>query len=563
MRSYGKRNEHVTPNIASHLPVMARRRPHVPAVVFPEGRDRQGNVSYTRYTFRQLDERSDLIARGLLAAGIRPGDRAVLMVTPGLDFFALTFALFKAGIVMVGVDPGIGVRSLGRCLGEAAPRAFLGIGKAHLARRLLGWGRATIEFNIFAGGTRSRLGKANYSLTDICRLGGQNPSARLLERKGDDEAAILFTSGSTGPPKGVVYSHANFGAQVEALRSEYGIAPGEIDLCTFPLFALFAPALGMTAVIPEMDFTRPGSVNPERIFEGIRNFGATNLFGSPALLRRVGEYSRGRTVKLPSLRRVISAGAPVHSSVIESFSTFLADGVEIFTPYGATESLPVASIGSAEILSETAARTAVGEGICVGRPVGEIEVGIIGITDDVIEKWSDDLLLGSGEIGEIVVRGPAVTASYYNRPRDTALAKIPGTNGTFHHRMGDLGCFDGEGRLWFYGRKSQRVRLEGGDMFTIPCEAIFNNHDRVFRSALVGVTREGNTFPAICIELHPGTGAPERERIRAELLELARGNRLTDSIRDILFHPAFPVDIRHNAKIDRGKLSSWAKKKLS
>jgi acyl-CoA synthetase (AMP-forming)/AMP-acid ligase II len=253
----------------------------------------------------------------------------------------------------------------------------------------------------------------------------------------------------------------------------------------------------------------------------------------------------------------------VHSSVIEAFSALLADGVEIFTPYGATESLPVSSIGSAEILSETAARTAGGEGICVGRPVGEIEVDIITISDDVIEKWSDDLLLGRGEIGEIVVRGPVVTARYYNRPRDTALAKIPGTAGTFHHRMGDLGYLDGEGRLWFCGRKSQRVRREGGDMFTIPCEAIFNNHDRVFRSALVGVTRAGGTDPAICVELQPGVGSLERKRIRAELLELARENRLTDSIGDILFHPAFPVDIRHNAKIDRGKLALWAAKKLS
>jgi acyl-CoA synthetase (AMP-forming)/AMP-acid ligase II len=551
------------PNIASHLPVTARRRPHAPAVVFPESRDRKGGVTYTRCTFSQLDERSDLIARGLLAAGIRPGDRAVLMVTPGLDFFALTFALFKAGIVMVGVDPGIGVRSLGQCLGEAEPRAFLGIGKAHLARRLFGWAKKSIEFNIFVGGKASRRGKANYSLADIRLLGEGSASAALMEKRGDDEAAILFTSGSTGPPKGVVYSHANFGAQVEALKSVYGIEPGEIDLCTFPLFALFAPALGMTAVIPEMDFTRPGSVNPERIFEGIENFGATNMFGSPALLRRVGEYGSERGVKLPSLRRVISAGAPVHDSVIESFATLLGEGVEIFTPYGATESLPVASIGSAEILSETAARTAAGVGICVGRPAGEIEIGIIAVSDEPIERWSADLLLGSGEIGEIVVRGPVVTGRYYGRPRDTALAKIPGPDGTFRHRMGDLGYLDGEGRLWFCGRKSQRVRLEGGDMFTIPCEAIFNSHDRVFRSALVGVTRKGRTIPAICVELQPDSRSSGRGKIRDELLELARGNPLTADIREVFFHPAFPVDIRHNAKIDRGKLAAWAEKKLS
>ena len=205
------------------------------------------------------------------------------------------------------------------------------------------------------------------------------------------------------------------------LRDLYGIAPGEIDLCTFPLFALFAPALGMTAIIPEMDATRPGQVNPARIFEAIEAFGVTNLFGSPALLRRVGEAGARRGVRLPTLRRVISAGAPVPASVLETFTELLSPDVQIYTPYGATEALPVASISSAEVLGSTRHETDRGAGVCVGRPVGGIRVKIIRISDEPIAEWSDDLIAPFGQIGEIVVQGSVVTRAYFHRSEATAL----------------------------------------------------------------------------------------------------------------------------------------------
>ena len=250
-------------NIAGHLPVMARRRPHALAVASPHGRDRQGRVSYLHCTYRQLDQASDAVASGLRAVGVGPGVRTVLMVKPGLDFFVLTFALFKAGAVMVGIDPGLGVRRLGRCLAEAEPQAFIGIARAHLARTLLGWARPTNRVNVLAGAGHWRLG-AMHTLGSLRRRGLQAPTAAPATRP-EDPAAVLFTSGSTGPPKGVLYTHANFQAQVRALREVYGIEPGEVDLATFPLFALFAPALGMTAVVPDMDFARPGRADPRKI----------------------------------------------------------------------------------------------------------------------------------------------------------------------------------------------------------------------------------------------------------------------------------------------------------
>ena len=543
-------------NIASHLPAMAVLRGEVPAVVVPVGGQR-----YEQLTYRQLDAESDVLMRGLAHYGIQPGMRTVLMVTPGLDFFALTFALFKLGAVPVLIDPGMGLSSLSTCLAEAKPEAFIGIPKAHLARRLFRWARRTIRIRITAG---PRFAIGMTVLDQVRRAGRSAPRQDIHEPAPEEAAAILFTSGSTGPPKGAVYTHAVFNAQVRMLEELYGIEPGEIDLCTFPLFALFAPALGMTAIVPKMDFTRPGRVDPANIFNSVRRFRVTNLFGSPALIDRVGRAGVEQGVKLPTVRRVISAGAPVSAAVIERFVQMLSPPAQLFTPYGATEALPVCSIGSDEILGNTRVQTDLGRGVCVGKPAPGVTVNIIRISDEPIGAWSDDLELSKGEIGEIAVTGPAVSKAYYNRPDAMAMAKIAGVDPAgFHHRMGDLGYLDEQGRLWMCGRKSHRVVTEHGTLFTVPCEAVFNTHPDVFRTALVGVGKPGIARPVLCVELEKRAGRIDRAGLKRELLELAQTQPHTKTIRDILFCARpFPVDIRHNAKIGREKLAHWAAKRL-
>jgi len=318
----------------------------------------------------------------------------------------------------------------------------------------------------------------------------------------------------------------------------------------------------MTAVIPQMDFTRPGSVDPRTIIDTITRYGATTMFGSPALINRVGRYGAEQGIRLPTLKRVISAGAPVPATVLERFSRMLEPGVEIFTPYGATESLPVCSIGSREILEETSAVTNQGGGVCIGKPVAGMRVELIRISDEPIAVWHDDLKVAAGQVGEIVVQGPQVTRSYYQRPEADRQAKISDPAGGFFHRMGDLGRLDEQGRLWFCGRKSHRVETAAGPLFTIPVEAVFNTHPAVFRSALVGVGLKGNQQPIVCVELENGVTG-NRDTLRKELLAIAASHHHTAGITTILFHPAFPVDIRHNAKIFREKLAVWAAEKMS
>ena len=544
-------------NVATHLRRMARIQPHKRAVVAPVSRDRHGRVAYTHLTFQQLDRESDFLAYGLEKAGIIRGTRTILMVKPGIEFFALTFAIFKTGAIPVVVDPGMGVRRMVTCFKETKPSAFIGIPAAHLLRSLYPTFFKTVKICITVG---RRWFWGGSTLQQI-RTPSETPYP-LADTRQDETAAILFTTGSTGPAKGVVYTHGIFAAQIDSIKTEYGITIDEIDLPTFPLFALFDPALGMTAVIPDMDPTQPAKVNPENIIEAITDHGVTNMFASPALLNRVGRYGKENGVRLPSLKRVISAGAPVHASNMAQFSNLLCDEAEIHSGYGATEAMPVASIGSREILSETGALSDQGAGVCVGLPVNGISMRIIPISDDAITDWSTVRVIDNGAVGEIAVKGANVTRSYHNRPKADALAKIKDTSGIWH-RMGDLGRIDDRGRLWFYGRKNQRVITANGTLYTIACEAIFNNHPRVFRSALVGVGDIPDQKPVICIELSPEDAGGDISTLTRELLQCAKSCEFTQSIDTVLYPDRFPVDIRHNSKIFREKLALWAEKQLS
>lgn len=539
-------------NVAFRLLQTAKAQPHKVAVSSPAG------GGYAHMTFRELNEQSDALAYGLERIGIRRGTRTILMVRPGPEFFIIIFSLFKTGAVPVVVDPGMGIRRMLKCLRESDPQAFIGIPAAHMLRLLRPACFNTIQRWVTVGR------RWFWAGADMRRLLQSTPGPYPPVRTAADEtAAILFTTGSTGAAKGVVYTHGNFAAQLQQIQTHLNLSEAEVDLSTFPLFALFWPALGITAVIPDMDPTRPARVNPEKIIRAITDRQATQMFASPALLNRVGSYGRKNGVILPSLKRVISAGAPVSAENIEQFSTLLTDGAEIHTPYGATEAVPILSIRSSEILAETRQLSSRGCGTCIGYPINDIRIEIIRITDDPVACWSDDLRVSDNEVGEIVVKGDLVTRRYYNRPQETLLAKIKDGN-AFWHRMGDLARRDERGRFWFYGRKSQRVLTEAGPMFTIPCEALFNAHAAVYRSALVGIGPRGRQRPVVCIELHANARkASRRIKIEAELRRTAKSHALTRSIDTFLFHRSFPVDIRHNSKIFREKLAVWAEGKLS
>ncbi len=544
-------------NIAATLPRLARERPDQVAIRCPGTRGADGFARYdVSLTYAQLDARSDAIAAGLAKHGIVRGTRAVMMVKPSPEFFLLMFALFKVGAVPVLVDPGIDRRALKQCLDEAQPQAFIGIPLAQLARVVLGWARSAKT--IITVGRRLAWGGTTLAAVEKSGVGA---GPQLADTHPDEIAGILFTSGSTGVPKGVVYRHRHFVAQVDLLRTAFDMQPGGVDLPTFPPFALFDPALGLTSIIPDMDPTRPASADPRKLLHAIRAHGVTQLFGSPALMRVLTDH--GET--LTGVQRVTSAGAPVPPDVVEKIRELLPADAQFWTPYGATECLPVAVIEGRELQS-TRSATEQGAGTCVGRAVAPNVVRIIGIDDAAIPDWSDDRIVANGVVGEITVAGPTATDSYFNRDAATHAAKIREVladgSERIVHRMGDVGYFDADGRLWFGGRKTQRVETASGPLYTEQVEPVFNTHPDVKRTALVGIGAAGQHRPVLCYELQPDVPQDRRTLVVEALRAIASRHAHTSSIDTFLCHPAFPVDIRHNAKIGREKLAAWAAMKV-
>lgn len=547
-------------NIAYFLDKNAHEFPYRIAAFFPQTRDEHNRVSYTHYTFKQLSEESSFFACGLEKAGIKKGDRVVFMVKPSLDFFIVIFGLFKAGVVPVIIDPGIGISNMKTCIEEAQPTAFIGIPKAQIARKILGWGKSSIKTFITVGDS---IFKSGFTLQQIVHHGKIHyKESKLYKNTPEDLAAIIFTSGSTGIPKGVVYNHQNFLSQIEILRQVYDTSVGTVDLPTLPVFALFSPVLGITAVVPDMDASKPAEADPKKIVEAIENFGVHSMFGSPALMNTLVRYCLKHHIKLKSLKKIASAGAPVSANLISKLASIVEDDAIIFTPYGATECIPISWINHHEILDETRFLTDIGKGICVGIVPKQMQSFIIPISDSPIELFDPNTALPKNEIGEIVIKGGNVTLSYFGRDESNKLAKMKNEKGETLHRTGDLGYFDAKGRIWFCGRKAHRVITKTETLYTIPCEAIYNTHMDVYRSALVGINKNGTIEPAICIELEPESKYKDKEQIKRELLAISSKYEHLKNIKHILFHPSFPVDIRHNSKIFREKLAVWAEEVL-
>lgn len=526
-------------NVVHFLAQQAEQHPEASAVRAPLGRSPDGDIRYVERSFRELDAEVSATAHYFAECGIKRGARALLMVRPGLDLIRIVFALFRMGAVPIVIDPGMGLGRFLRCVRHSQPEAVVGIPTAIWVSRLFwssfrGVAVKVVVDGRFGSRIRAFESKGDFPVVDSAR---------------DELAAVLFTSGSTGPAKGVCYAHGMFAAQVESIRAHYGIEPGEVDLPMLPVFALFNPALGMCTVVPEMNPSRPATVNPENIVRAIQQNAVTNSFGSPALWTRIARYCEASGTTLPTIRRILMAGAPVSPDLMRQMTAIIPNG-EVHTPYGATEALPVSSIRARDVLGETAERTAKGAGTCVGAPLPEVHVRIVQPVDGVIETLDDCVELPGGSIGEIIVRGPSVTRGYDRRPDADAASKIM-EGERFWHRMGDLGWLDESGRIWFCGRRVEQVITEQGPLYTDCCEAIFNMHPQVFRSALIDV---GAGRPAIVVEpergAYPGRRA-EREIFVKSLQALAQSHEMTRQIDTFFFDKSFPVDVRHNAKIHR------------
>jgi acyl-CoA synthetase (AMP-forming)/AMP-acid ligase II len=544
-------------NITSRLDHFAELHPDKPAFIFFQDGD------WRTVTYIQLADSTERFVSGLLACGVVPGMTATLLTPPSVDFFALAFALLKVGVVPIILDPAIGLKKVGECLDEAKPDIFIGNTLTHFLRRILGWGKGSVKYSL----TIEFVRRLTFNVQPVT-------TSNL------PEAAVIYTSGSTGIPKGVVFTHENLSAQLDMLVETFGITPDEIDLPAFPLYALIDVLLGVTSVIPDIAFPVPGKTDPAKVIQAIQRFGVTNMFASPVVLDILSSFalSEGAIVapqskgtlrlrtsqgtlssllraKLPSLKRVITAGAPATIQLQQDFRKLLNDETDLFGIYGATEVLPIAKVESREVFA-LREKSAKGAGVCLGKPVDGAKVRVIGISDSAIQRWEDKLEVKPNIVGEITVQGGAVTERYIVREAANRLSKIQHEDGIIH-RMGDVGYFDDEGRLWYCGRKSHRVVTKDDELFTEQIEGIFNIHPLVYRTALVGVEGE----PILWVELQKGVRT-NKDTIKRELLELAKDHPQASKIKDFLFMKKFPTDVRHNSKIIREELAKKALQKI-
>ena len=554
-------------NVADHLSNIALKNPDAVAVAAPGSGDVAGKNSYSTCTFAELEQDASALARGLMELGIRPGTRLVLLVPPGIQFVKLVFALLRSGATTILMDPGMGRKHLVHCLAALQPQGFVAVPRAQAVRAVLRNRFPNATFNITVG---RRWLWGGWTYKRLLALGQKSP-LDLPNTEAEDLAAIITTSGSTGPPKGVLYTHRMFATQVHEIQKQYTIYPGGTDLACFPLFGLFNSAMGITTVFPDMNFSRPALADPQKLLTAANDWQVTQAFASPAVWKKFSAYCAEKGEKVPTLRKVFSCGAPVPAEVLRKTLDAVAAHAEMHTPYGATESLPVATIEANEVLDQTSVQTDKGAGICVGRKFDTVEWRIIRIVDQPIESIEHTEELPAGETGELIVRGPQVSIKYVTEdlecedtthpmPQSThnSLAKISDGN-TVWHRMGDVGYLDVQGRFWYCGRKAHRVVHADETLYTIPCEAIFNTHPLVLRTALVGVGPTGVAVSVLVVE--PVENA-NIESLKTELLQMAGAHPLTRAIQQVLFHPSLPVDIRHNSKINREQLTLWATSQL-
>lgn len=510
-------------NVAHHLAVAAKNRGDEPAIIMAK--------DDSRLSFFDLEFHTSAMARGMKNVNVLPSDRVLILLRPGPDLIRMVWACFKIGALPVLIDPGMGLMNFIRCVQRTRPTVLAGIPIAHFISFLFPWVFSSVKLRIYG---ERRVWLDGHTIPELIGTPGPYETEDL---EPDSPAAILFTSGSTGPAKGVLYTQANFDAQVSSLRETYGYAEGQTDVAAFPPFSLFDAALGITSVIPDLDAANMAKTRPEAIAHAIEKYQAENVFGSPVIWRTFAPWAQAQGKTFPSVKRLMIAGASMPPQLVGDLLELLPNG-DVGTPYGATEALPVAAVWGKEIVSQFAQRSASGAGTCVGKPAVGIEIRILPILDDPVLDARDVVWLLPNNIGELCVKGPVVTASYADNPEATERAKIQDGDQVWH-RMGDTGYFDNDGYLWLCGRKSERV----GNLYPDRVEGQFNPW--CGRTALVGVRGD-----AVLVVEGAKDSALERK-----ILD-------TSIVKHVLFHPAFPVDKRHNSKIHRHTLAAWAAKQF-
>ncbi|MDM7989605.1 alpha/beta fold hydrolase [Arthrobacter sp. zg-Y877] len=513
-----------------------------------------GDAGPRTLSWAGLAERVNALAAGLAAAGVRPGTRVNLLVPPGIELTSLIYACLRLNAVIVVADAGLGTKGLGRAIKGAGPAFLIGIDRALTGARALGWPGTRISVSELSP-ARKRLLGVQHSVEGLI-ADGAGSEVPWHPTDPDADAAVLFTSGSTGPAKGVVYTHRQLAAMRDAIKDTYNLRAGTSLVAGFAPFALLGPALGATSVTPDMDVTSPRTLTAAALADAAVAVDATTIFASPAALTNVlatsGALDAPQRTALAQVELLLSAGAPIAEPLLAQMQD-LVPKASLHTPYGMTEALPVTDISLEGIRAAGS-----GNGVCVGTPVSGAEVAIAEVFPD--GSVGSKPLTVANRTGEILVSAPHVKDRYDRLwITESHSSSIDGW-----HRTGDVGHFDDEGRLWVEGRLGHILTTADGVRTPVAAEQAAETVDGVGRVALVGVGPAGAQVPVAVVETVPparraGTAAPGlATAVRSRVHELTGLD-----LAAVLVLPQMPTDIRHNSKIDRTALAAWASRLLA
>jgi acyl-coenzyme A synthetase/AMP-(fatty) acid ligase/pimeloyl-ACP methyl ester carboxylesterase len=501
-------------------------------------------------TFAELDADVKSVAAGLAEFGIAKGDRVALLVPPGIDLTACLYACWRIGAVVVVADAGLGARGMSRALAAANPDYLIGVPRALAAARTLGWPGLRIS-TAPLGPALVRMLDVRATLDELRRRGKRRPAPP--EPEPIDEAAIAFTSGATGPAKGVAYRHHQLQAQRDAIVDLYGIQSNDRLVAAFGPFALFGPAMGIPAAVPDMSVTAPGSLTARALAEAVEAIQATLVFASPAALTNAALTAEGlsaaESAAMQGVRLVMSAGAPVQVDILRG-AVALMPRAEAHTPYGMTEVLPVADISLTEIEAVGS-----GNGVCVGHPVRGVEVAISPLDSGAEETGT--LTDTSGVVGEVCIRAAHMRDGYDGLWMTQEVASQPAG----WHRSGDVGHFDDAGRLWIEGRVGHIVTTAYGMVTPVGIEHSVSALPDVAQAAAVGIGPAGTQ--QLVVVVVPVAGRRRPELADEDLADRVRARVGATDVAAVLTVPSLPVDKRHNSKIDRPRVVRWAGRVLA
>ena len=504
-----------------------------------------------RVTWRLLSQRIDELAAGLLASGVQRGDRVALLVPPGADLTACVYALWRIGAIAVVADAGLGARGIRRALRGAAPRHLIAVPRGLAAVKALRLRIPGARIVVGPLTSATRAAGAKNTLVGIAAA-GRGTSLPVDPPGPDDIAVVVFTSGATGPSKGVVYTHGSLESQRDALRTLYSITDADSLVAAFAPWAVLGPALGIASVVPNMQVTSPSTLTAPAVADAVAAIDATLVWASPAalhsVLRTQHELTAPQHQALEGVRLLMSAGAPVPVTLLEGVAA-LVPNASLHTPYGMTEVLPVADISLTELRT-----VGPGNGVCVGWPIPGVELAVSALDDDGEATEAPSNL--PNLTGEVMVKAFHAKLRYDHLwATEAASSRDAGW-----HRTGDVGHLDAEGRLWIEGRLPHVITTDRGTVTPVGIELAVEALDDVDRAAVVGVGPEGTQHVVVVIV---PTVAERGPRVPLALIDAVRGVVPDVPIAAVLRRESLPVDRRHNSKIDRTAVAAWAGDLLS